>query len=89
MKSVVKEKLTVSLDPRLVDVIDQEIQAHHANSRSAVVEEALRLWRTKQHRQAIEQGVESYYQSRSRKEKQEDQTWARFASRQAKDLWND
>ena len=89
MKSAVKEKVTVSLDPRLVNAIDQEVRAHHADSRSAVVEEALRLWRMKQHRQAIEQGVESYYQSRSLKEKQEDQTWAQFASRQAKDLWND
>ena len=89
MGGSVKEKVTVSLDRELVDVIDQEVHAHHADSRSTVVEEALRLWRMRQHRQAIEQGVEAYYRSRSPEEKQEDQSWARFASRQAKDLWND
>ena len=89
MGGSVKEKVTVSLDRELVDVIDQEVHAHHADSRSAVVEEALRLWRIKQHRRAIKQGVEAYYRCRSPEEKQEDQSWARFASRQAKDLWND
>jgi len=34
--------VTVSLDPELVHAVDQEVRAHHVNSRSAVVEEALR-----------------------------------------------
>ena len=89
MRDAVKEKVTVSIDPELVDVVDQEVRAHHAGSRSAVVEEALRLWRVEQQRQAIEQGVEAYYRSRSRKEQQEDRVWTRFASRHAKRLWDE
>ena len=88
MRDAVKEKVTVSLDPELVDVVDQEVRAHHAGSRSAVVEDALRLWRVEQQRHAIEQGVETYYRSRSPKEQQEDRAWTRVASRHAKRLWN-
>ena len=89
MRDAVKEKVTVSIDPKLVDAVDQEVRAHHVGSRSAVVEEALRLWQVEQQRHAIEQGVENYYRSRSQKEQREDQAWTRLASRHAKRLWND
>ncbi len=89
MRGAVKEKVTVSITPELVDAVDQEVRAHHADSRSAVVEEALRLWRVEQQRRAIEQGTEAYYRSRSHKEQREDQAWARLATRHAKRLWND
>ena len=89
MRDAVKEKVTVSLDPELVSAVDQEVRAHHVASRSAVVEEALRLWQVEQQRHAIEQGTEAYYRSRSQKEQQEDQAWTRLATRHAKRLWND
>lgn len=89
MRDAVKEKVTVSVDPELVDAVDQEVRAHHANSRSAVVEEALRLWRIEQQRHAIEQGVEAYYRSRSRKEQREDRAWTRLAGRHAQRLWDE
>ena len=88
MRDAVKEKVTVSIDPELVNAVDQEVRAHHADSRSAIVEEALRLWQIEQQRQAIEQGTEAYYRSRSQKEQREDQVWARLATRHAKRLWN-
>lgn len=89
MRDAVKEKVTVSVDPELVDAVDQEVRAHHANSRSAVVEEALRLWRVEQQRRAIEQGVEAYYRSRSRKEQREDRAWTRLAGRHTQRLWDE
>ena len=89
MGHATKEKVTVSIDPELVDVVDQEVRTHHAGSRSAVVEEALRLWRIEQHRRAIEQGTEAYYRSRSPKEQQEDRQWTKFTSRYAKRFWDD
>lgn len=89
MRETVKEKVTVSLDPELVHVVDQEVRAHHVGSRSAVVEEALRLWQIEQQRRAIEQGTEAYYRSRSQKEHREDRTWTRLASRHAKRLWDE
>ena len=89
MKSESREKVTVSLDPGLLEAVDQEVRVHHAGSRSAVVEDALRLWRTEQQRLAIEQGVEGYYRSRSRRDVGEDRAWARFAGRQSMRLWDD
>ena len=89
MRDAVKEKVTVSLDPELVNAVDQGVRAHHVDSRSAVVEEALRLWQIEQQRRAIEQGIEAYYGSRSQKERREDQAWTRLASRHAKRLWDD
>ena len=89
MRDAVKEKVTVSLDPELVHAVDQEVHAHHADSRSAVVEAALRLWQVEQQRHAIEQGTEAYYRSRSQKEQREDQAWARLATRHAKRFWDE
>ena len=89
MRDAVKEKVTVSIDPELVHAVDQEVRAHHVASRSAVVEEALRLWQIEQQRQAIEQGTEAYYRSRSQKEQREDQAWTRLATRHAKRLWDE
>lgn len=89
MRDTVKEKVTVSIAPELVDAVDQEVRAHHADSRSAAVEDALRLWRTEQQRRAIKQGVQAYYRSRSQKEQREDRAWIRVASRHARRLWDD
>ncbi len=89
MALLVKEKVTVSIDPRLIAAVNREVRTHHAPSRSAVVEEALRLWQREQRRHAIESGVAEYYQSRSPKEKQDDKAWGRFSSRHAKSLWNE
>ena len=89
MRDAVKEKVTVSIDPALVDAVDHEVRAHQVHYSSAVVEEALRLWQVEQQRHAIEQGTEAYYRSRSHKEQREDQAWARLATRHAKRLWDE
>jgi len=89
MRDAVKEKVTVSIDPELVNAVDQEVRIHHAGSRSAVVEEALRLWQIEQQRHAIEEGTEVYYRSRSEKEQREDQGWTRLASRHVKRRWDE
>jgi metal-responsive CopG/Arc/MetJ family transcriptional regulator len=84
-----KAKVTVSVARSLVSAVDDAVRHREANSRSAVVEDALRLWRLEHKRAHLEQEVERYYRSLSAKERQEDQQWARFASRQAKRLWED
>ena len=89
MRGAVKEKVTVSLDPELVHAVDQEVRAHHVGSRSAVVEEALRLWQVEQQRHAIEEGTEAYNHSRSQKEQRQDKAWTRLATRHAKRLWDE
>ena len=89
MRNAVKEKVTVSLNPELVGAVDQEVLARHADSRSAVIEEALRLWWVEQRRRAIARGTEAYYRSRSQKEQREDRAWTRLAARHARRLWDD
>lgn len=89
MANAVKEKVTISLDPALVALVDQEVRRHHADSRSAVVEDALRIWQMRERRRAIEHGVEEYYRSRSRREEKEDRIWSRLGSHAARQLWND
>lgn len=89
MRDTAKEKITVSLDHDLVDAVDQEVRAHHADSRSEIVEEALRLWRVEQQRSAIEQGIANYYRSRSHKEQREDRSWTRLAGQYTQRLWDD
>ena len=89
MRHALKEKITVSIDPELMETVDREVRAHHADSRSAIVEEALRLWRVEQRRQAIEQGVEAYYRSQSDTDRQEDRGWTRVAARSARRFWDD
>ena len=89
MRDAVKEKVTVSIDPDLVDAVDREVRAHHVGSRYAVVEEDLRLWQVEQQRHAIEEGTEAYYRSRSQKEQRQDKAWTRLATRHAKRLWDE
>ena len=84
-----KLKVTLSLDPGLLHIVDAAVKHDAATSRSAVVEEALRLWKIEQRRRSIEQAVEAYYRTRSPKELREDQQWATIASRAAKQAWED
>ena len=89
MKNAIKDKITVSIEPGLLQAIDLEIRSHHANSRSSVIEKAIRFWQLEQRRRAIEQQTEAYYRSRSKTEQKEDREWGRIAARQIKYLWND
>ena len=84
-----KAKVTVSVARGLVSVVDEAVKHHEAESRSAVVEGALRLWELEHKRKRLEQQVEDYYRARSVKEQQEDQRWARLASRHTKRLWEE
>ena len=89
MGGAVKEKVTVSLDHDLVNIVDREVRAHRGGSRSAVIEEALRLWRVERQRCAIERGTEAYYRACSSKERREDQTWISLAGRHAERFWDE
>ena len=84
-----KAKVTVSVERDLVSAVDEAVRHHQADSRSAIVEGALRLWQLEQKRMWLEQQVEHYYRSRSPKERQEDRQWTTLASRQATRLWED
>lgn len=84
-----KSKVTLSLDRNLLGMVDDAVKHDIADSRSAVVEEAIRLWRLARRRQSIEREIEAYYRSQTATERREDRAWAALSSRHAKRLWED
>lgn len=68
-----KRRVSVTLDAVLLDDIDRL-----SDNRSAVIEEALRLWRI----QKIDQQLRQYYQSQSKADLEHGELWAEFAQEQ-------
>lgn len=84
----VKVRVTASLDPALIQAIDELAkEAGHA-SRSRLIEEALQHWIAEQRRCDLEQQIERYYLSLSEAEREEDREWAEGASHAATRLWD-
>lgn len=84
-----KAKVTVSVGQDLVLAVDEAVKHHAASSRSAVVEEALRLWQLEQKRAQLDHDVEAYYRALSPQERVEDRNWAKIAARHAGKLWEE
>lgn len=82
-----KAKVTLSLDQTLLGAVDEAVQHDIADSRSAAVEDALRLWTVERQRQRLEREVEAYYRAQTRLERREDRAWTTLAGRQARRLW--
>ena len=82
-----KSKITVTLSNDLVRQIDKLIESPEANSRSQLVEEAVRRWLRGQAQKNIERQTEEYYLSLSKAEHKEDRQWSKIAARSAKRLW--
>ncbi|MFZ4675172.1 MAG: ribbon-helix-helix domain-containing protein [Nodosilinea sp.] len=68
-----KRRVSVTLDAELLDAIDRL-----SDNRSAVIEEALRLWRN----QKIDDQLRQSYQSQSKDDLEHEEQWAEFAQRQ-------
>ncbi len=83
-----KEKLTVTISGDLVNKID-EIAKEKGTPRSQVMEEMLRDSLQKAKKKAIEKDIEAYYLSLTKKEKKENNEWAKIATESAKRSWND
>ena len=84
-----KLKVTLSLDRGLLGAVDAAVKREVAESRSAAVEDALRVWQLEHKRHQLERAVEAYYRSLTAREQREDRAWSRWASRQAKRVWED
>jgi metal-responsive CopG/Arc/MetJ family transcriptional regulator len=72
-----KQRISITVDALLLQQIDQL-----SDNRSAVVEEALRLW----HRHYLEHQLQSFYLQQSSHSRQFDQDWADFAHSQLEEL---
>lgn len=68
-----KRRVSVTIDADLLDAIDQV-----SDNRSAVIEEALRLWRI----QKINEQLRQYYQTQSQSDLDHEEQWADFAHHQ-------
>jgi len=83
-----KSKITVTLSNDLVRQIDKLVESPEANSRSQLVEEAVRRWLREQAQKDIERQTEEYYLSLCKAEHKEDQQWSKIAARSAKRLYD-
>ena len=84
-----KLKVTLSLDRSLLGAVDAAVKDEAAGSRSAAVEEALRLWQLEHKRHRLEREVEVYYRSLTSRERREDRAWAQMSGRHVKRLWEE
>lgn len=80
MSSSAKRRVSVTIDAALVDAIDQ-----FSDNRSAVIEEALRLWQA--HR--IQAQLRQFYQNRSQSDIQEEINWAQETQDLAQQRWDE
>ena len=83
-----KSKITVTLSNDLVRQLDELLESPEANSRSQLVEEAVRRWLRDQARKGFERQTEEYYLSLSKAEHKEDRQWSKIAARSARRLWD-
>lgn len=72
-----KQEVSVAIDARLLAEIDQM-----ASDRSAVFEEALRLWRT----QKVEEQLRRFYQSQGRADIEFEEEWAEDAQKHLEEI---
>ena len=82
-----KVKVTATIDPDLVSVIDTYLRKTKNRSRSKLIEDILRSWYTEQKRSEIEKKIREHYLSLSEDEKKEDKEWTKIAAKSVKNLW--
>ncbi len=68
-----KRRVSVTIDAALMDAIDQL-----SENRSAVIEEALRLWRSHK----IEEQLRQFYQNASQPDLSDEEQWAELGLQQ-------
>jgi len=68
-------KISVSIDPHLLREVDTFIQQNPDTTRSAVVDEALRLWRRQQREEAL---IRQYTTPLTPEQAEEQAAWSEF-----------
>ena len=85
MTTARKLKISISVDPALLDVVDRRA-AKEKTTRSAIMEQWLRGAARQAELQRLEEDTAAYYDALTPSEKAEDAEWAKFASRSARKL---
>ena len=66
-----RPKITATLDPDLLAAVDAHVAAHPELDRSAVIDQALRLWQA----QEVERAMQAQFETPDNVEPSERQTW--------------
>lgn len=80
MSSSPKRRVSVTIDAALLDSIDQ-----FSENRSAVIEEALKLWQA----QRIQAQLRQFYQTRSQRDIQDEFAWTEETQDFALQQWDE
>ena len=73
-----KHKVSLSLPADLVAWIDRQAARKRGQTRSGVVEQAVRSWARRSAAKNIEDATVAYYQAMTSAERDEDETWSRL-----------
>ena len=73
-----KHKVSLSLPGELVAWIDRQAARKRGQTRSGVVEQAVRSWARRSTAKDIEDATVAYYQAVTRSEREEDEAWSRL-----------
>jgi metal-responsive CopG/Arc/MetJ family transcriptional regulator len=73
-----KHKVSLSLPADLVDWIDRQAARKRGETRSGVVEQAVRGWAKRSAAKDIEDATIAYYQAMTPPEHKEDEAWSRL-----------
>ena len=73
-----KHKVSLSLPADLVAWIDRQAARKRGQTRSGIVEQAVRGWARRSAAKDIEDATVAYYQALTSSERDEDEAWARL-----------
>lgn len=85
--SMKKEKVTISVDAELLSVVDKfvELTNRKGTTRSAIIEQALHLWK----QQMRDQFDQDYYSKNSKVLAADNESWSKITTASAKILWTE
>jgi metal-responsive CopG/Arc/MetJ family transcriptional regulator len=81
---VAKTKISVTIDESVVKRLDR---LAGGESRSEIVERALKRWLVDSSRKRNEDAIAAYYADRSEEERREDEEWAAVSARHLESTW--
>jgi metal-responsive CopG/Arc/MetJ family transcriptional regulator len=79
-----KTKISVTIDESVVKQVDR---LAGDDSRSEIVERALRRWLVDSRRKHNEEAIAAYYADRSEEDRLEDEAWAAVGARHLESTW--
>lgn len=90
MGNTLNAEITIRLEDDILMAIDSVVHSAGLSSRSAAIEKILQRWYEAAWLQKeFDRETEAYYKSLTPEEIAEDRAWAKFASEQAMQRWDD